>query len=244
MKKLRMVGTFLLTFMMMIMGVSAACDASELNRVSSEAFKVSVTYEEVEELLEAGTYTPPDGIPEDEIDNYTTYVKYFKVYITNITEDIYVVVKDTYSNEEKTYTYQDSDNGTITIENRHIDEINEYTIKVYATNQECSRTALRTIKEKTPRYNEYYSMGICDGLEDYYLCNEYVSFDIDYSFEEVADKIDSYVKGKIKEEEEKKEQNKNFFEKNRSVIIATSVVIIVAGVATTVVIIVRRRRVV
>ena len=245
MKKIRMLVVFMMVFMMSVTKVSAACEASVSNQIRNEAYKVQVSYEVAQEEEPRENYDLPDGLTEEGEKNYVSYVTFFKIYITNLTENIYVEVKDSFSGKTKKYTYEDSENGTVIVKDYDLSRINTFTIDVKAVDSDCIRNNIRTIKKTLPRRNEFSTYGMCEGISEYYLCHEYVEYEQTLSAEEMFNRMETYRANKEKQEkEEEKEKEKGFFEKNKNTIIATSVVIIVAGVATAVVIIVRKRRVV
>ena len=247
MKIIKLLFTFLLTFIIGVNSAFAVCETSELNKVRQNAYKVSTSYDLIKEEENDEDYTPPDGLTEEEIENFVPYNYYFNIYINNVSEDLYVVVKDSISGASKTFHHADTNNGVITIKDENFTELNDYTIDIYAENVDCGSTKIRTINYRKPKYNEYSGYSICEGLSSYYLCKTFIDFDIDYNFDEVYDKISNQIAAKEKEEEEKGNNSvtdkiENFLGKNKIAIIVGGI-IVGAGVATTIVIMVRRRRV-
>lgn len=240
MKRIKLFLILVLTFIFSINPVNAACESKELNQVRQDAYKVSVSSELMKEEMEKGTYDPPDGADHD---TYVGYLKYFNVYINNISENIYIEVTDSISGNKKVYHNSDSNEGTIVIRDNNMTKLNTYTIDVYATNEECETAKIRTVTYVKPKYNEYYGLSACEYAPNYYLCREYIDFDITYSGEETINKIAQYSAELEKKEEEKQQEIIKKKERNNKIIIASIAVVIVAGVATTIVIILKKRRV-
>lgn len=245
MKKIKAIVLAFVVFMSSTSYVRALCDAAEENRIRSLASNVRASYEIVKEELEPGTYSPPDGISEEE---YVGTVDVINIYIANLTEDLYIEVEDTLTKETKKYTYQDSTNGTITLKKYDFGSIDKYEISVYSNKTDCiSDRKLKNIEVKTPMYNDISRYGICEGLEEYYLCYEYIDYDINMSFSEAEAKIEKYRESKEKKEQEQHEEEKSFkkfIKNNAGTIIIVTAVIIGVGVGATIVVIKRRGRVV
>ena len=226
---------------------AATCDTAEENRLRSLAVKVEMSYKEAQEELPEGSYTPPDGLPIEEYDNYVGYRTYFEVKIANLTEELYVEVKNKNTGKTTTYHYSDSNNGVITF-SQDIYEMNNYTMTVYAVNTACGGKKLATSSLKTPRYNEFSEYEFCISAPEYYMCNMYVDYELP-EFNEFVEKVSKYISDKEKnreDEEKKKEENSrgfsNFLKENKVAIGIIVVIIIGAGVGATVVIIRRRQR--
>lgn len=225
--------------------VVAACDASLESKIRSEAYGIQTSYEitKIEDNKE--DVTPPDGVPVG--DDFIPYITVKKIHIQNITENLYVEVYDDEEKETKKYTYADTENGHLTLINYNLELITKYRITVYSNTDCLQKVKIRTMEVKTPMFNELRRDGLCSGVEEYYLCHEYIDYDINLSFEEAVKKIDEYREAKNKQEEQKKEEKNDFgkfLENNKKTIIIISVVIIILGVGITVVVIKLRRRVI
>lgn len=226
--------------------VYAVCDATELNTLRSVAANVRASYEEMQGVLDPSEYTPPDGTGTED---FTAYYNYFRIYITNLTEDIYVEVYNDANGETSTYTFEDSDNGTVTFDWDDITLLANFTITVYSSdNTNCSDTQLYTLYLTTPRFNSYSLYDMCDGAEDFYLCYEYLSVPDEVSFGEFVDLIERYKSGTIDDEgntvEEPVLEENGFVEFLRDhyvTIIIITVVVIAVGVAVTVIIVKKQR---
>lgn len=227
--------------------VQAACDTTENNRLRDLAMKVQMSYKEEKEELEPGTYFPPDGLSPEEQEEYVGYRTLFHVYVTNITEDIYVEVKNKNTGATTTYHYSDTDNGKITLK-QEIYERNKFTLTVYADGGECNGSKLATHSLETPVFNEFSNYELCINSPEYYMCNRYVDYDLP-SFTEFVEKIAKYNEDKEKKKQEDQEKNENkgfldFIKENKLTISIVAIVIVGAGALTTVIIVKRKRRVV
>ncbi len=245
MKKMRFLFTFILAFIIGVNSALAVCETSEMTQTRENAYRVNVSYDLMEEEVPKGEYTPPDGLTDEELENFKMYNRYFNVYINNITDDLYVNVKNSVSGNTVRYDSSDAKDGVITIRNDGVELITDLTIDIFPSNEDCGRNRIRSISQRLPKYNEYSEYQYCQEIPNYYLCREYIDFDIDYSATEVAKKANSYYLEKIKEKEDNNmtvgERVKSFFEKHKTAIIVSSVIIVGAGVATTIVIVLRKR---
>ena len=184
----------------------------------------------------------------EEFWNTPFYEDVIKVYITNITEDLYVKVSDKLSGQTKTYQYSDTDKGTLTIVQDDIFSINNYTIEVYSSAKtSCPDTKLYTLYQATPMFNVISTYDICQGAEDFYLCHEYLSVEPQVT-ESYDTLILQYKEGKINEDgdpskpdEKEKKTFGEFVKKHKGIFIGTGIGIVIVGGAVAV-IIVRKQR--
>lgn len=249
MGKIRTIVLFLAAFVLGINSVNAVCDTTEENRLRSLATRVSASYEVVIEELAPGIVTPPDGETEE---TWVGHRRFMKIYIDNLTEDLYIEVRSSEDGSTKKYTYADSNNGTIVLERYDLTKIVIYTISVYSNSKDClSGSRLYTLEQKTPKRNTIALYGnLCEGAEEYYLCYEYTDVNNSYSYEEITKMVWNYKaekRRKQQQQEEEDRKNKSFIEfikRNKGAVIGVTFIIVGAGVATTVVIIYKRRRVV
>ena len=246
MKKMKAFIFALLLFFASSRYVYAVCDATELNTLRSAAANVRASYERLRAEMDPEDYTPPDGTTYEE---FTAYYTYFRIYISNLTEDLYVEVYNDSTGETTTYTYEDSDNGTIYFDWDRIVLMVNYTITVYSSsNTNCEGTELYTLYLTTPRYNTYSTYDLCDGAEDFYLCYDYLSIE-EVEYGRFVELVSRYKSGLIDDEgneiEEPSEKDTNsfieFLSNHYITIIIITVVVIAVGV-TVIVIIVKKQR--
>ncbi|MBQ2872917.1 MAG: hypothetical protein IJE89_02850 [Bacilli bacterium] len=88
----------------------------------------------------------------------------------------------------------------------------EYKINVVGVTQECNDT-LKTITLKLPEYNKYADDPLCEGIEEFVLCQPTYDKEIDY--ETFVSRVNTYKKTKKpneKQEEEQIEEKLNMFQ--------------------------------
>ena len=247
MKKLNVVFLALLFFFASIRSVYAVCDATESNTLNSLAVNVRASYEAMEEeYIPDESFNPPDGMPID--DDYVVTRDIFRIYITNITEELYVVVTNDVNDEELTFTYQDSNNGTVTFDQEDLSSIRNYTVTVYSSSQtNCPDTRLYNYYFTTPMYNTFSEYDVCVGAEDFYLCYEYLSVPMP-TYDQFLSSVEDYKEGKIDEEGEVippdvEDDNTfwGFIGDHWIVITVVTAVIIVGGVLVTVIVVKKQR---
>lgn len=224
--------------------VFGECSTEEMNKLNSWAVNVKVDQEEMIGILDKGEYSPPDGLTEEEAENYVATYSFFRIYIRNITEELYVKVYNHVTDEEKTYTYEDSEDGTIYFDRKYIRNLGKYTITIYSSDKTgCADTKLNSIPVTTPWFNEYSTLELCNGAEDFYLCHRFLTVEnVEYS--KFVDLVTKYKDGKVNNEGEEmpstpeKEKNslKEFYNKYSIFIIIGIIILIIGGVSASVVI--------
>lgn len=142
------------------MKIDASCNSKELADLRKLANNVNLSYE----------YNPNE--PE-----------YFRVVINNIHPKIYVIDKIT---GEK-YYYENSTNGQVTT--NRFSGINKMEYVVYSNVSGCYNELSRKSIE-LPIYNIYYEYDICNGIEDFYLCNKWNPYEGTY--EEFVSEVNLY----------------------------------------------------
>lgn len=248
MKKIWIVVLAIVSFFTSSLMVKAACSATETSKLNQLAVNVKASYEEAEGILDKDSYVPPDGLTEEELKEYEEKYLYFKIYIANLTEDLYVVVTNDVNKEKNTYTYQDSKDGVITINWEDIWDITNFTITVYSSDKTgCPDTKLTTLYLTTPRYNRYYDYMACSENGDFYLCYKYLTIK-NVDEDEFFRLLEQYQKGKINKdgenivEEPAKEKGFVQFIKDNKVIVIIATIVVVAIGGTITVILVKKQR--
>jgi len=191
---------FLLAFFVLFtinINVHAAslCSYEEQTNLNSKAANVKVSYEVVEETVE--------------FEDMDVISKVFDISIFNITEEFYVVVKNNINDQEKTYRYSDTNNGIVKFRWKDLEDVTNFTFQIFTTEKtNCPDEKFKTLYLTAPRYNPYSRYSICSQLEDFYLCEEFVTFSkIDE--DEFINKVEKYQKEELKtNNNEKVEENK------------------------------------
>jgi len=229
-----LIAVMFLVFFVSVVKVKAVCDATEINKLNGLAVNVKASYEQVEQNLAPGEFTYPDGLTDEEMKNYVATYTIFRVYVTNLTEDLYIVVTNDVNSEEKTYTYENSNNSTIYFDWDDITKLVNYTITVYSSNKtNCADTKLNTLVLSLPRYNLFSEYDVCEGNEEFYLCHTFLAIPDNVSYGEFLDLIYKYSEGKVnkngeEKEEEVIEEEKGFWEYVKEH--KTPIILIVAGI--------------
>lgn len=156
---------------------TSTCDTVTKGKLRQSASNIKANY-----IVEEESIT--DNLEEGE-QTYTN--RYLVIKIYNLSTGMYVEVQSSVpsvSNVQtvsKTYYRTDmSPDGSISLRQDNFPYLVNYKITVYASvDSPCSGTVLRKINITLPKYNSYSNLDICDGLEDYYLCQEYITYDID-----------------------------------------------------------------
>ncbi len=105
-------------------------------------------------LLDAKNVTV-EAIPMTEGDIY------YIIRISNLTPNVYVTVYEDDNETTTTYTYEDSNNGTLDIEHWYIYERVYYTVNVYSDIDGCQDESLNVLKTNTKKFNDRWRYSIC-----------------------------------------------------------------------------------
>ena len=112
----------------------------------------------------------------------------------------------------------------------------KYKVSIVGNTNTCNDT-LKTINLTLAKYNPYYQDSICDGIEDFVLCQETYDKDIDY--ETFKSRVNIYKKNLQKKEKEiknveGKDNAINQYIKNNIIQIIITAVFTIAIIVTTV----------
>jgi len=89
-------------------------------------------------------------------------------------------------------------------------EMGNYEVSLSGKSSTCNDT-LKTIKIKVSKYNKYYNEPLCEGIEEFVLCQPTYDKDIDY--DTFKSRVNTYKKSKEKENNQE-EDNQQTTEKN------------------------------
>ena len=228
--------------------VSAAegdtCSAIDLNALRTEAANVRATYVPAKISVVNKEYV--NNAEGGEAAEYVQNVLDLKVYNVNSK----FLVRYDYSGKgvktgtmTRDYTNIGPD-GAITIRQKAGDKVVNYVITILANYGTCAGETLRTLRVTLPKFNFYSVLDVCQGVQDYYLCQPYITYDFDATT--LFDKVSEY-KAKLMESKEIdfEEDNNGAFSgalsgisKHKYLIVG---IIVAAGVAATVVILRRKK---
>lgn len=247
MRKFRLVVVAFAISLLAIPLAYADCDVTETNKLSSLANNVNSSQEIIQKevKLEEG-YNTPDGLTDEELENYLAKRDYFRVSIYNVTEELYIEVTDNNTKETKRYNYEDAINGTISFEKEVGTEITNYTVIVYASDKTgCVTRKLRTFYIELPMYNLLSESSLCEGIKEFYMCHEYLNVEVNFTKFEESTQL--YREGKLKDDGSEKGDDKNnegflgFLKEHKGVVIITSIGIIAIGGLVTMIIVKKQR---
>ena len=163
---------YILSLFSMILFISNTNALSCSNSVSKDlgqiASYVKASYEVIDNS-QVKTLTVGDNSKNYIIPNFN-----FEISIYNITEDIYITIKDDKYNSERTVSFSDTNNGTYTFSNDDFGVIYTYNIDIYSANGDCYGEKIKSIKLVKPRYNAYSEYTYCKTSSSLY-CQKFVT---------------------------------------------------------------------
>lgn len=237
----------LILFLFIFMGnvyaeEDTTCNAISLNELRTAAANLKVTYVPV---------TVEKETRDAEGNTYMIDYEYLDIKIYNMMSKLYVKMdasSKSVSDISKLFTLDDvGSDGAITIRQVPADEVVNYKFVVYSDYYGCSSKTLRTMTVTLPRRNPYSSRAMCKDIPEFYLCQDYVTFEITAP---MVDKGVSEYKAKLEAQEkdnELKTDNNGVVSKTISTISKYKFVfvgvIILIGVIITVIILKRKRSV-
>ena len=209
--------------------VNAECDRTKINELKQMAENIEITSElditSEEEYTGNRDYSLNDNgdpLPRGNM----------KIIISGMSEE-FRIIDETYN---RTFTYSDFTDGILIVKN----ELNgQRKFKVYST--ECNQE-VRTINLKIPRYNEYSTDPLCEGIsgDDLPICGMWYEREVDYpTFQKM---VEDY-KNRVAEQE--KENQESIIDKVIS-FFSNYYLYLIIGIAViavvTVIVIIRRKR--
>lgn len=223
---------FLCLFIVGVTNASAAstCDYETQVKLNSEAANIKASYEVKE--IKTGRKVEADLGDEEYIDE--TY-QGVEVFIYNMTENLYLTVMNTSTNETKTYHYEDTDNGSIKLVRGEdgLEDIVTYQITIYSNHNDCKDEELKKINLVTPKYNSFSADALCEGSSKYY-CQEYVTEDLNMTYDDFLKQAANNNKNDGKGDTDTVKDN-DFFKKY-GIYIVGGILVILLGVMTTVIV--------
>lgn len=241
MKKFSIIVLALITILtsQKFVNAESSCSYSEQVEFNNLAANVKSTYEAVD--IYDGKTIDIDGTG-NEVDNS---VRGLRISILNITDDIYIKLKNKNTNEEKTYYYKDTTNGTLTFDTIDVLEVTEYTVEVYANKYSCAGELYRTFTFTTPRYNRFSLYTVCNDNPGFYYCQEFVQ-SAEISLEDISTLLIKYQDQQKQEEEQEENKGlwdkiKEFYKEHTIAINIGASVLVIVGVTSTVILVKKRR---
>ena len=227
-----------------VVQAASSCSYSEQAELNNIVANVKANYEVVDIHNGKAVQLDSEQAVDPEID---VYIRGFKISILNVTEDIYVTVKNDYDNEVKTYYNRDSEDGIVSFETKNNDKLINYTIEVHANKYSCAGQLLRIINMQTPVYNVNSEFDVCNQYKEFYYCQEFLPSGI-VDTKTFFDQLEKYKQEKQQEKDIEQEKNKSFLEKikgfynnNKLSIYIVGGIVIITGVTTTAILVKRKR---
>ena len=124
----------------------------------------------------------------------------FNISIYNITDDIYLTLKDDIYNEEINIYKSDANGGTYKFVNTDFGQIYNYTIEIKSANPDCYGEKIKTIKYTKPKYNAYSEYTYCKTSSSLY-CQKFVTSNL-----KIKNTDDFLSKIKVNNEKNKPEE--------------------------------------
>ena len=218
----------------------STCSPTDLNELRQEAANVKATY--------IPTTVEVDGTVEDTGDNESILESVLDMKVYNVTEKM--ALRYEYSGNgvksgsfTKSYANVGSD-GAITVRQRSYSRVITYTITVIASYGTCSGQTLKTIRITLPMFNYYSLLDACEGIQDYYLCQPYVTSEVGGA--DFFDKVEAYRAKMLSNEAIEVEDDNNSvvtttfmgIKKHKYLIVG---LVVAAGVVATVLILRRKK---
>lgn len=148
------------------------CTESQIERFEKLAKQIQVTYDYQEK--------------EDNVQ--------FTIKFHNVHNDLYLIDYNTF---DETMIYNDNRSGIITASNYQPGLT--YTFEVVNKKSLCDLTIITKVTTTLPSYNKYYKDSLCDGIENYFLCQKWANVGT-ISYSDFKKGIESYrLQNKITE---------------------------------------------
>ena len=239
MKKTLFYSTFFLIITVLfttnVFAAKSTCTYSTKQVLTKTAHNMSFDYVPVETIVEGAVSLEEPDLP--------LYQYGFDLGIYNITSDLYVLVSNNIDSTTEKITFEKAIDGKYVYNVVYTGEVVTYKFEVFGNSEGCNEVSIRTSYVTTPLRNEYAEIGACEEVPDFYLCQKYVTKNVDY--ETFSKKLESY-KTKIKEEKEQATEKEHpilSFVNNYKYIIV-SLIIISGGVTIFIVIKKKRSRII
>ena len=114
-------------------------------------------------------------------------------------------------------------------------ETGNYEVSLSGKSNTCD-TTLKTIKVKVSQYNKYYNDPLCEGIEEFVLCQKTYDKDIDY--ETFKSRVNTYKKSKEKEINQEEDSQQTTEKKEITKYIENNLLTIIIGSVFTILVVV------
>ena len=220
--------------------IKGTCSATEKSKLMQEAANVKVTY-------------LPVSVSRTSTDSESGYTmdveaKYLEVRIYNLSDNFHIDVNyggNGLDNSSFTVTRSDinTEDGAYAFRQNGTDANVNYTFNIIADTGGCVGNSLRSIQLTLPKYNYYAELETCKDIPDYYLCQDFTTYNIDgLTF---YDKVDQYKEKLAAAESNAKKDNNSTVSKTLTAVskhkyLVVGVIVAIGAVIT--VIVLRKKR--
>lgn len=244
-KKVSYILLLLIAFILLGGKVNAddTCPLQAKSKLRQMASNVTVSYVP----YDSGGAGVQDADTEEQINRFA-----LDVYIYNVNSKMKVAMN--ISGNDRTYFFDSKDlneDGAIKLRQYATEKTKKLSFRIKGglitvddVEYDCSDVTLRTLSITLPKFNRFSTRELCADIPEYYLCQRYVTYDIDEST--FASNIKKYREKLDEKANEKDEEN------NTSVVSKTvnsiakykfivAGVIVLAGVVATVIVVKKKR---
>lgn len=165
------------------------CDSKTIQKLYNQANDVKVTYKPVKKVTSTGVDL--DTNEDVEVESYV-----YEVTISNITEDIYLIIKNDniyFKDIVKTIKYADTKKGKYVFTTDYTELLVTYEVSVYSAEKSCKDELYRKFTFITPIYNRFYDMYTCVSYPDFKWCQQFITEDVP-SYQEFQTELKKYAK--------------------------------------------------
>ena len=149
------------------------CKKKEVEDLYKKANEITISYEEEKVVI-------GESQNQETLEIVDAYGYVFNVEFKNVPEDMYLVIKSdniNFEDDKVTLKGEDAKDGVLKYQTKYTELIVEYTVSVYAAKYDCQDELFRKFTFKTPIYNRYHDMYICDAYPEFELCKEFITED-------------------------------------------------------------------
>ena len=208
MKKILLILSFILTFSLTNVSAST-CDSATMKDLKGKANNIKVSYEAETKTVENANYVVDGGDKTMEVPNII-------IDLYNITDDVFVIISNDIDNTKKTIVYSDTENGKYKLDTwDNFNALGTYTFDVYAKNEPCKPSKLKTITFAKPIENHLYRSQLCKKNLDIPFCTQFITKPIGITGSELKEKIEEYRKTSTNKVTSKKDDDTNNDNKNK-----------------------------
>ena len=112
----------------------------------------------------------------------------FNITVYNVTDNIYLEIKNDVDDEVITVYNKDTKNNTYTFSNHDFGQIYNYTISILSNNPSCKGEQIRSINLKKPKYNAFSEYDECKGSK-LSICQKFINTNKNITIDEFSQTV-------------------------------------------------------